>query len=219
MPRADSESGRVPYGLVGEYLKATDMSAASRERTRRVLLDAAVEQFARFGYMDTSHADIAAEAGIGRTTFYEYFASKEELLVDLVATRVPELMGELVTEIPAGLPPEDELAELTARMVEFVGTDHLGLLLHQEVPRLSDAAQARIAESHVNLSTAFTDIYRRGVERGVFREMPPRLAVRLMYQLIMTAGREVMDSPDPKGEVHDIADATVGFLLSGLKKI
>jgi AcrR family transcriptional regulator len=194
------------------------MPAASRERTRRALLDAAVEQFARFGYMETSHADIAAEAGIGRTTFYEYFSSKEELLVDLVATRVPELMGELVAEIPPGLTPEDELAELTARMVEFVGTDHLGLLLHQEVPRLSDAAQARIAESHVNLSTAFADIYRRGVADGVFREMPPRLAVRLMYQLIMTAGREVMDAADPKGEVHTIADAAVAFVLNGLKK-
>ena len=193
------------------------MSAESRERTRRALLDAAVEHFARFGYMHTSHADIAAEAGIGRTTFYEYFASKEELLVDLVATRVPELMDELVAEIPDGLPAEKELAELTARMVEFVGTDHLGLLLHQEVPRLSDAAQAQIAESHVNLSRAFTVIYQRGMSTGVFRAMPPRLAVRLMYQVIMTAGREVMDSPEPKQEVHSITDAAVGFLIAGLR--
>ncbi len=193
------------------------MSAESRERTRRALLDAAVEHFARFGYMNTSHADIAAEAGIGRTTFYEYFASKEELLVDLVATRVPELMNELVGAIPDGLPAEKELAELTARMVEFVGTDHLGLLLHQEVPRLSDAAQARIAESHVNLSKAFTAIYQRGTSTGVFRSMPPRLAVRLMYQVIMTAGREVMDAAEPKQEVHGIADAAVAFLIAGLR--
>jgi len=193
------------------------MSAESREHTRRALLDAAVEQFARYGYMATSHADIAAEAGIGRTTFYEYFASKEELLVDLVATRVPELMAELVAGIPDGLPPEQELGELTARMVEFVGTDHLGLLLHQEVPRLSDAAQGRIAQSHVNLSTAFADIYLRGLDTGVFRAMPHRLAVRLMYEVIMTAGREVMDADDPKQHVHTMAEATVEFLLSGLR--
>jgi len=193
------------------------VSAESRERTRRALLDAAVEHFARYGYIHTSHADIAAGAGIGRTTFYEYFASKEELLVDLVATRVPELMDELVAEIPSGLAVEKELAELTARMVEFVGTDHLGLLLHQEVPRLSDAAQAQIAESHVNLSQAFMAIYQRGTSDGVFRSMPPRLAVRLMYQVIMTAGREVMDAAEPKQEVHGIADAAVNFLIAGLR--
>lgn len=167
--------------------------------------------------MNTSHADIAAEAGIGRTTFYEYFASKEELLVDLVATRVPELMDELVASIPDGLAPEKELAELTARMVEFVGTDHLGLLLHQEVPRLSDAAQGQIADSHVNLSRAFMAIYQRGVAAGVFRAMPPRLAVRLMYQVIMTSGREVMDAAEPKQEVHEVADAAVRFLIAGLR--
>ncbi len=194
------------------------MSAQSRERTRLALLDAAVEHFARFGYMHTSHADIAAEAGIGRTTFYEYFPSKEALLVDLVATRVPELTAELVSAIPEGLSAEKELGELTARMIEFVGTDHLGLLLHQEVPRLSDAAQAQIAESHVNLSIAFSKIYGRGLKDGSFRELPNRLAVRLMYQVIMTAGREVMDAADPKGEVHAIADAAVAFLLNGLRQ-
>lgn len=193
------------------------MSAATRERTRLDLLDAAVEHFARFGYTETSHADIAAEAGIGRTTFYEYFSSKEELLVDLVATRVPELMERLVDEIPDDLAPEIELAELTSRMVEFVGTDHLGLLLHLEVPRLSNDAQARIAQSHINLSKAFSSIYESGLETGVFRAMPHRLAVRLMYQVIMTAGREVMDSEDPKGAVHAIADAAVEFLVSGLR--
>ena len=193
------------------------MTPPTREHTRLQLLDAAVEHFARFGYMETSHADIAAEAGIGRTTFYEYFASKEELLVDLVATRVPELMERLVNEIPVDLTPEMELAELTSRMVEFVGTDHLGLLLHQEVPRLSNEAQARIAQSHINLSKAFSSIYENGLEAGVFRAMPHRLAVRLMYQVIMTAGREVMDSEDPKGAVHTIADAAVEFLISGLR--
>jgi hypothetical protein len=102
-------------------------------------------------------------------------------------------------------------------MVEFVGTDHLGLLLHQEVPRLSNEAQARIAESHINLSKAFATIYRSGLDTGEFRVMPHRLAVRLMYQVIMTAGREVMDAEDPKGSVHTIADAAVEFLIAGLR--
>lgn len=185
--------------------------------TRRSLLDAAAEQFARYGYMQTTPADIATEAGIARTTFYEYFPSKEDLLVELVATRVPELMSEMVASVPEDNEPADALAELIGRMIEFVGTDHLGLLLHQEVPRLSDAAQVRIAESHVGLSSAFADIYRRGVAGGEFRAMPPRLAIRLLYEGIMTAGREVMDSSDPAKEVHAIAEAAVTFLMNGLR--
>ena len=192
------------------------MASATREATRRKLLEAALEQFAEYGYQGTSHADVAAAAGIGRTTFYEYFASKEELLVYLVATRVPELTVELVAAVPGDIGPDEQMAELTARMIEFVGTDHLGLLLHQEVPRLSDSAQGEIAEAHRPLSGAFGQIYQQGVADGLFRAMPPRLAGRLIYEVIMTAGREVMDAPDPKQDVHEIVDAAVAFLLAGL---
>jgi AcrR family transcriptional regulator len=192
------------------------MISRSRDTTRAVLLESALELFVRYGYQAISHSDIAAEAGIGRTTFYEYFSNKEELLVELVATKLPELTSELVAAVPDGLSPPQQLGELTARMIEFVGTDHLGLLLHSEVPRLSDGAQLQIAAAHTHLSEAFADIYRRGVEAGDFRPLPGRLAGRLVYEVIMTAGREVMDSDDPKQQVHSVADAAVEFLLGGL---
>ncbi len=51
-----------------------------RERTRRALLEAAVELFETRGYDETTVADIAAAAEVGTRTFFNYFASKEELL-------------------------------------------------------------------------------------------------------------------------------------------
>jgi len=51
-----------------------------KERTRRALIDAAVELFERRGYDKTTVADIAAAADIAPRTFFSYFASKEELL-------------------------------------------------------------------------------------------------------------------------------------------
>ncbi|MFV0133142.1 TetR/AcrR family transcriptional regulator [Streptomyces sp. HMX87] len=46
--------------------------------TRRTLLDAARTVFEARGYARTTVADITREAGVGRATFYVYFASKEE---------------------------------------------------------------------------------------------------------------------------------------------
>ncbi|MGH3095285.1 MAG: TetR/AcrR family transcriptional regulator [Streptosporangiales bacterium] len=51
-----------------------------RERTRQALIDAATDLFDRYGYDQTTVADIAACADIGTRTFFSYFASKEELL-------------------------------------------------------------------------------------------------------------------------------------------
>lgn len=188
----------------------------TKEATRTRLFDTALDLFARNGYQATSHADIAFEADIARTTFYEYFTSTEDLLVQLVEARLPAMVAEMVDPIPADLGPDERLAALTARMIEFVGTDHLGLILHTEVPRLTDEAQRRIAAAHGNLSGAFGDIYRSGVEAGYFRLMPPLLAGRLIHEVIMTAGRTVMDAREPKQAVHDITDASVVFLLAGL---
>ena len=191
--------------------------SSSRQATRDALFDAAKRLFSTHGYARTSHADISFEAGIGRTTFYEHFASKEDLLVQLVERDLPTLIEEILDSVPADLSPDVRLRALTTRMVEFVGTDHIGLILHTEVPRLSLEAQAAIAETHRGLGAEFMAIYRSGVESGVFREMSPMLAGRLIESTMMTGGRVVMDLEDPKQHVHEAAESTADFLVSALR--
>jgi AcrR family transcriptional regulator len=52
-------------------------------RQRRDLLRAAVRLAGRDGYEGTRVADIVAEAGLSKSTFYEHFSSKEECFVEL----------------------------------------------------------------------------------------------------------------------------------------
>jgi AcrR family transcriptional regulator len=189
----------------------------SGDATKDQLFDAAARLFRHYGYAETSHADISAEVDIGRTTFYEHFASKEDLLVQLVQRDLPVLIDEILSDVPTGLAPDVRLRELTVRFVEFVGTDHLGLILHTEVPRLTVEAQRAIAGSHQALSNEVTDIYRAGVAGGVFVEMPAPIVGRLIQETMMAGGRTVMDLPEPKQHVHAIAEATAGFLVNGLR--
>lgn len=188
------------------------------DQTRDQLFDAAARLFRELGYEDTSHADISAEADIGRTTFYEHFASKEDLLVQLVQRNLPVLIDELLAEVDSDIAPDLRLRELTVRFVEFVGIDHLGLILHTEVPRLSVDAQLAIAESHRALSNEVMDIYRSGVKAGVFAELPGPLVGRLIQDAMMAGGRVVMDLPEPKQDVHEIAESTAAFLVNGLSR-
>ena len=186
--------------------------------TRDQLFEAATQLFRELGYESTSHADISAEADIGRTTFYEHFASKEDLLVQLVQRDLPILIDELLAEVDSEVSPDLRLRELTVRFVEFVGIDHLGLILHTEVPRLSIDAQRAIADSHRALSNEVMDIYRSGVIEGVFVELPGPLVGRLIQDAMMAGGRVVMNLPDPKQQVHEIAESTAAFLVNGLRK-
>ena len=191
---------------------------SSRENTRTALFDAALDEFAAHGFRNTTHADIAAAVGLGRTTFYEYFESMEDLLVQLVEDRMPVVVADIVETIDDELPPMEQMRELGVRTIEFVGLDHLGLILHTEAMRMSEESQRRIAAAHSDLVGAFARLFQQGVAAGVFRDIPGRIAGQLMFQTVMGAGRSIMDATDPKQQVHDTADIAVEFLIRGLSR-
>ncbi|MFO7701302.1 MAG: TetR/AcrR family transcriptional regulator [Acidimicrobiia bacterium] len=185
--------------------------------TRDAMLDAARDLIAEFGYTSMSHADITASVGMGRTTFYEHFGSKEDLLIELVRRDLPPLIVDILQSVDSALPPAERLHALARKMVQFVGTDHLGLILHTEVPLLSPGAQRDIAGAHGGIADEFASIYRDGVDAGEFRPMPRMLVGRMMEGIIMTGGKVVMDSPDPKASVEELASATADTLVAALR--
>lgn len=63
---------------------------ADAARNRRLLLEAAAEEFAERG-LDASVADIARRAGIGKGTVFRHFATKDDLLAAIVLDRINAL--------------------------------------------------------------------------------------------------------------------------------
>ncbi|BCI56009.1 hypothetical protein NIIDNTM18_52870 [Mycolicibacterium litorale] len=57
---------------------------AQKQRTRELLLERGLESFATKGYQATTIDDIAAAAGTTRATFYLHFASKAQLMRQLI---------------------------------------------------------------------------------------------------------------------------------------
>lgn len=178
----------------------------------------AMELFAEFGYEDTSFGDISASVGIGRTTLYEYFTDKDDLLASLVEETLPGTIEKIVAAIPEDVSPSERLERLTVGMVEFVAVDPtLGLLLHREVPKLSLEAQERVAAAHRNLSREFADAYRAGVTVGELKQLPAGLAGRFLSDMIMSAAKALIDSKDPKKRLGEVTGAVVDLLFHGLR--
>lgn len=185
--------------------------------TRRQILGAAQELFRTYGYLDTSLGDVAAHVGVGRTTLYEYFADKEDLVCSLVEETLPEVIAEMIAGVPAELSPTERLAELALRMVGFVATDpSLGTILHEDVPKLSPRARFRVREAHGDFAAEFMRIYREGVAAGELRSLPPDLAGRFLQDVIMSAAGSLIALDDPKQRLPEVADSMVDFMLHGL---
>ena len=185
--------------------------------TRALILEMAQELFATWGYQDTSFGDIAAAVGIGRTTLYDYFTDKDDLLASLVEETLPPTIKKMVDQVPQDIPPTQRLRHLVVRMVEFVAVEPtLGLLLHREVPKLSQSAQERVATAHQSLAREFVDTYRAAVAAGDLKQLPPGLAGRFLNDMIMSAAQALIDSEDPAEALPTITGVMTDLLFNGL---
>ena len=87
---------------------------------RNRILEAAVTQFASCGFQAASVADIMRTADMGLGTFYNYFASKEELLhclLDGLAVQLRQHLQELQEQRKGHAEILREMVMLTARLV------------------------------------------------------------------------------------------------------
>ncbi|KUK10884.1 MAG: Transcriptional regulator, TetR family [Clostridia bacterium 41_269] len=62
------------------------MDIKNPEEKKRRILDAAAKVFSKKGFHKAKIEEIAKEAGIGKGTIYEYFASKEELFKEMLSS-------------------------------------------------------------------------------------------------------------------------------------
>lgn len=92
------------------------MENGIRERRRNEILKAASEEFSRCGFEATRIDAVAKRAGIGKSTVYEYFPSKE----DLFLAAGQKLAGELLSNMREALGAAPTLREALNRYFRFV---------------------------------------------------------------------------------------------------
>jgi len=191
--------------------------AEHKRQTREEILDAAAALFRAQGYGDTALGDIAGYVGLGRTTLYEYFVDKEDLLVHLVERSLPAVVDEMVDGLPDGLSYRERLGELVVRGLEFVSSDaDLGSTLMRELPKLSPEAQLRVRAAHSRLEDEVARLCRLGIGDGEFGPYDPADASRIVFLMMMSTSHSLLRDRDAKQRVHEVADTLVRFIFDGL---
>jgi len=92
--------------------KGTEDSSPARRRRvsaperRELILDAALEVFARRGYHGSSIDEIAHAAGVSKALIYEHFPSKRDLHISLLELHIQEIFERLATAAATSDPVE-----------------------------------------------------------------------------------------------------------------
>ncbi len=119
-----------------------DLRERNRAGNRAATVDAAFALFADRGYCHVTVADICDAAGIGRRTFFRYFATKDDVLTE-PARQMAARVAAAITSAPAGLPEAQVLRQALTEIAAYA-------LSHRA--RLQQLAEVREASADIRWS-------------------------------------------------------------------
>jgi AcrR family transcriptional regulator len=168
----------------------------SDEETRRLLIEAAAEEFQANGYAGTCMAAVAQRAGVSTKTVYRLIPNKSDLLTRVVSDRI----GQFVLEIEPDVLDALALPEALERMLLAYGTLTLSertIAMHRLVIRECDQfpeVAATFYEAAIRRANdAMARWLRRQRERGLITLEDPQAAAGMLRGMMsMDPQRAVM---------------------------
>ena len=166
---------------------ATSLRDRQRQHTRSEIVRVAFELFARHGYEKVPVEMIAAEAGISRATFFNYFPQKELILREVASARAAKLKATIGELLSAGRAPTVEsilqailkLAEENARITVRSKKLILETVFHNVSRGPMMAAREQAVEA---LTGIFARILKAAPAR---RKHPPRLIAEVVMSIFL----------------------------------
>jgi len=163
--------------------------------------------------------EIAAVAGVARSTVYVYFANRDELLRACLQRMLNQLLESIAVDWERDTEPAQRLRTLIGGMFERLDDNpaffRLALVTQEAVTQGSAAVGSELALIGLEIAGMIDNLYLEGVSSGLFRPMEPDRATSLIGQQIYGAmsvrASELI--PIPRA---DAAAEVTEFILRGL---
>ncbi len=194
--------------------KGTPLTEQDQMRRRHEIFRASVKLFLRNGFQETSMREIAEEAGIGKSTLYDYFPTKDEILVWGVEDEFMDLAAGAQEIVALPLPAIQRLRKVMKNHVEIMTAGkEFYLKLSFEVQRLSLETQKRIqVRRH-----AYQDLIRRLVEEGIKEGSFRKVDSLLVARMLIAAVTPTIFTSRPTGTPQEMLGTALDVVLKGIQ--
>ncbi|WP_267643952.1 TetR/AcrR family transcriptional regulator [Haloarchaeobius amylolyticus] len=187
-------------------------SDEERDRIRANLRSVGRRQFTKFGLEKTTVSDLTEDLSIGRSTFYRFYDSKEELYLELL-----EAEGEAVAErmaaegIGQGEDPEAVVKDFLEFIFQEIESNNLlrAVLIEDELDRLresrTEAERKADRQEDIAVIRSFIDPF---IEAGRLHGTDPTLVARSIAAIPYLSLHEADIGEDHYPEVRDFVIET-----------
>jgi AcrR family transcriptional regulator len=184
---------------------------AHRRLTRQRIFTAFSTLLYERGYDAITLAEVAASAGMSRTTMYNYFADKDALVVAFADEETANYVAHLREVLDPIQNPVDRLRTYVAEQLRYFASHHLppGRDLRTA---LSGAAYERVLQHVRALEEVLRDILRDGVDEGWF----PIDDIEATIPLVVACINRVGPGDYAESDLEDSIEVTETFVMRAL---
>jgi AcrR family transcriptional regulator len=186
-------------------------------QTRQTLLDAAAEEFARQGYDQANINTISTKAGFAKGTIYNYFPSKQALLLALIDAIAQEHLESLQSAVLAIDDPAGRLERFFQAGFEYVSSHmHRARVMFNTVngSNLEQKEYCSVAYQPI-FQLVSEQILLPGMQQDIFRQTDRETLVLLLMSIYLGTASQVDEQGRPWLDSGKVAD----FVLRALRPV
>jgi len=192
----------------------------SRESERKAqILNSAIKTFGEKGFQNATIAEIAKDAGIGDATIYEYFKSKEDLLLAIPVEITKELIPQINDHMMGIKGALNKLRKFIWWWLNYVEKNPgYGSIVLLELKTSKTYVSNEAYQAARNFYKIVLDIIREGQEEGSIKK---EINIYLARSICVGAIEHIIIRwllKDRKYSLTQYADELADLLINSLKK-
>ena len=168
----------------------------SDEDTRKLLIEAARQEFQVNGYAGTCINDVAQRAGVSTKTMYRLIPNKADLLGRVISDTIGKFMIDFDAKALDALPLEDAVERMLIAYGSLTLSEEtiaMNRLVIRECGQFPEVATAFYEAAILRTTKAMAEWLRRQCERGLIALEDPHVAAEMLRgMMIMDPQRAVM---------------------------
>ena len=182
-------------------------------QARQAILDAAARVFKSRGFMNTSVSDIMRESNLGVGTFYNYFGSKEEILMELVKDLFTQVEKSLSARAENKLTSLELLEMCCMNTAKLIDENRFILPLFTSAGVHSDKPENMPDNVSPKFKTIFEEIILRGQVSGEIRsDIPVDLISEMLHSIYQASAFSKLQLP-----FQENVRLKIKIILDGIK--
>ena len=196
------------------------MNNITKDKSKKIILDAALSLFVKNGYSQTSMDDIVNLSGLSKGAIYHHYSSKKVLFLSLIDYWETFYFKDILNKNISDCNPDDLLREISQNVVIAFKSKKNIFLAELEFWSLSNYdndVRERIKLLYVKLLKLFKGIVRKGINDKLYKNLNVDVAaLSIMTSLQGVIWFSIFEESTISAEQY--LNDVIEFIIFGFKK-